>query len=218
MTSQPSTLAPNHWARAERAALSDLFLAVGPDAPTLCEGWTTRDLAGHLIVREGRIDASLGIMIPALADHGTKVRLKTQAGDWASVVDKVRNGPPRSSMFRAAKVDGAANTIEYFVHHEDVRRAQPEWQPRELDPIFEAELWDRLQKFAPRLMKSSPVGIVLAAPDGRTIAAKEGPDTVTITGAPAELTFYGYGRKQARIVLSGSDAATASVAATHFGI
>ena len=36
----------------ERSELCDLFLAVGPEAPTLCDGWTTLDLAAHLVVRE----------------------------------------------------------------------------------------------------------------------------------------------------------------------
>lgn len=218
MTSQPAVLPANHWARSERAALSDLFLELGPEAPTLCEGWNTRDLAGHLIVREGRIDAALGIMIPALASYADKVRLKAQAGEWSSVVEKVRNGPPKTSMMRAEKVDGAANTIEFFVHLEDVRRAQSGWEPRTLDPALQAELWTRLAKFAPRLMKASPVGLVLVTPEGATLTVKEGPTPVTITGEPAELTMFAYGRKEARVEMSGSDEAKAAVAATSFGL
>jgi hypothetical protein len=36
----------------ERLELCDLLLELGPDAPTLCEGWTTADLAAHLVLRE----------------------------------------------------------------------------------------------------------------------------------------------------------------------
>ncbi|MGD0448569.1 MAG: maleylpyruvate isomerase family mycothiol-dependent enzyme [Candidatus Dormibacteria bacterium] len=36
----------------ERRELCDLLIQVGPDAPTLCEGWTTSDLAAHLVLRE----------------------------------------------------------------------------------------------------------------------------------------------------------------------
>ena len=50
--------------RAERTALCDLFLAVGPDAPTLAGEWTTRDLAAHLVVRERRPDAAAGDRLP----------------------------------------------------------------------------------------------------------------------------------------------------------
>ena len=40
------------YSRVERLALCDLFDAVGPAAPTLCEGWDAYDLAVHLYVRE----------------------------------------------------------------------------------------------------------------------------------------------------------------------
>ncbi|MET9971520.1 TIGR03085 family protein, partial [Streptomyces sp. NPDC006356] len=33
------------FAKRERLLMADLLEAEGPDAPTLCEGWTTRDLA-----------------------------------------------------------------------------------------------------------------------------------------------------------------------------
>ena len=42
------------FAKRERLLLADLLEAEGPEAPTLCEGWSTRDLAAHLIVRERR--------------------------------------------------------------------------------------------------------------------------------------------------------------------
>ena len=55
--------------RRERYALCDTFEAVGPDAPTLCTPWRTRDLAAHLVIREGRPDAAVGLLVPPLA-HG----------------------------------------------------------------------------------------------------------------------------------------------------
>lgn len=48
-------------ARRERRALVATFREVGPQAPTLCEGWNTTDLAAHLVVRERRLDATAGI-------------------------------------------------------------------------------------------------------------------------------------------------------------
>ena len=39
-------------ARRERAALCDLALVLGEDAPTLCGAWTAKDLVAHLLVRE----------------------------------------------------------------------------------------------------------------------------------------------------------------------
>ena len=47
----------------ERAALCDLLDQLGPDAPTLCTGWTTRDLATHLYVRDRNPRAWAGISV-----------------------------------------------------------------------------------------------------------------------------------------------------------
>ncbi len=117
-------------ARSERAALADLFDAVGPDAPTLCEGWRTRDLAAHLVLRESRPDAAPGIVVRRLAGWTDRVQQGLARSDWPRLVDKVRSGPPTLSAFGLPGVDRLLNTTEYFVHHEDVRRAAPDWAPR----------------------------------------------------------------------------------------
>jgi uncharacterized protein (TIGR03085 family) len=116
-------------AQRERAALVETLRAVGPDAPTLCEGWTTRDLAAHLVVRERRLDATLGIALPMLADYTGKVQAKTaQSHSWEELVDMVSSGPPLYSPFKL--LDPVVNVGEMFIHHEDVRRAADGWQPR----------------------------------------------------------------------------------------
>ena len=79
--------APNAVARAERRGLCDLLLEVGPDAPTLCTGWTTRDLAAHLVVRESRPDASLGIVLPPLSGWTHRVQSGAARLDYAELVD-----------------------------------------------------------------------------------------------------------------------------------
>jgi uncharacterized protein (TIGR03085 family) len=121
-TTQPA--APNALAVAEREALADLMLEVGPDAPTLCGGWTTRDLAAHLVIRSDRPDAAAGIVIPALAGWTAKVQEKAARRDWDDLVRTVRRGAPGWSLQSRPSLDGQSNTIEYFVHHEDVRRAR----------------------------------------------------------------------------------------------
>ena len=104
---------------------------IGPDAPTLCEGWTTRDLAAHLVVRERRLDAAPGIAIPLLAGYTDKVQRQTAAStDWDELVDKISSGPPLLSPFKL--FDAVANMDEMFIHHEDVRRAQTGWEPSAL--------------------------------------------------------------------------------------
>lgn len=115
------------FARAERLALADTLLAAGPDAPTLCDGWATRDLAAHLVLRERRPDAAAGILITAVQRHTKQVQDRLAAGDYAALVGKVR----RPALWvRPAFADEAVNITEFLVHHEDVRRAAPGWTPR----------------------------------------------------------------------------------------
>ena len=54
-------------AKRERSALAQTLRTLGPDVPTLCQGWNSFDLLAHLITRETRPDAALGIFIPALS-------------------------------------------------------------------------------------------------------------------------------------------------------
>src|SRR6185312_282171 len=120
-------------AQRERAALVQTMRGVGPDAPTLCEGWTTRDLAAHLVIREYRPDAAPGILIPFLAAHNAKLQNQgSEPNAWDELVGKVAAGPPVYSPLKL--LDPVDNVAEMFIHHEDVRRAQPGWQPRVLEP------------------------------------------------------------------------------------
>ena len=121
-------------AQRERSALVDTLRIVGPDAPTLCAGWTTRDLAAHLVVRERRLDATPGISIPFLAGYTAKVQNQTaRSSSWDDLVEMVASGPPVYSPFKL--LDSVANLGEMFIHHEDVRRAVDGWQPRVLDEL-----------------------------------------------------------------------------------
>ena len=120
-------------AQRERAALVETLRSVGPDAPTLCGGWTTRDLTAHLVLREYRLDAAPGITVPALAGYTAKVQKQiTESTDWDALLAKFAAGPPLYSPLKL--LDSLANVTEMFVHHEDVRRAVPGWQPRALAP------------------------------------------------------------------------------------
>ena len=126
-------------AQRERAALVETMRAVGPDAPTLCEGWKTRDLAAHLMIREYRPDAAPGIMIPFFASRTAKVQNEVaERTDWDELVDKVASGPPVYSPLKL--LDPLVNVAEMFIHHEDVRRAQPDWEPRVLEQALVGSL------------------------------------------------------------------------------
>ena len=106
--------------------------SVGPDVPTLCEGWSTADLAAHLVVRERRPDSGPGLVWPPLAGHTEKVRRAVRDRmSWDKLVETVRRGPP----LLLRPFDGPMNTVELFIHVEDVRRAgQGGWEPRPISP------------------------------------------------------------------------------------
>lgn len=197
-------MANQNWAAAERRALADLLTETGPDAPTLCHGWTTADLVAHLLIREHRPDAAPGILIPLLAGHTDRVRRRTlESAPYAALVERFRQGPPAWSPLALPPVDAAANTVEYFVHHEDVRRAQPGWEPRELPAAFEDALWRRL-RMGRMVLRRLPVEITFAAPDGRTQRITKGGRQARVHGRPSELTLWALGRKDvAQVELTG---------------
>lgn len=203
------------FAQSERAALSELFLEVGPDAPTLCEGWDARDLAAHLVVRERRPDAAVGIVVKPLAGHLDSVQRGLAQGDYDRLVATVRSGPP----FPLTLVDAQINTSEYFVHHEDVRRAQDGWEPRDLDPRLESALWKILKMQGRMLFRHSSVGVALRRPDGTTHVARGAEPMVTLVGPASELLLYAFGRTtHARVDVEGDPDAVARFSGTSLGV
>lgn len=212
-------MSPTTLARAEREALCDLLLEVGPDAPTLCEGWTTFDLAAHLVVRERRPDSGPGLVVPFLAGWTERVRVGAKERGYPRLVELVRAGPPRYSPFSLPGADAAANTVEYFVHHEDVRRARPGWEPRALGPAADDELWRRATGGARLAFRKVGAGVVLRRPDGAEHVARPGSPAVTITGAPGELALVSSGRQaHARVEVTGDPAACRALAEARLGV
>ncbi|MEU8486039.1 TIGR03085 family metal-binding protein [Streptomyces sp. NPDC048641] len=200
-------------AKRERLLLADLLEASGPDAPTLCEGWNTRDLAAHVVVRERRADAAGGILIKQLAQRLERVQAEFAEKPYEELIQLIRTGPPRFSPFSVKQIDEASNAVEFYVHTEDVRRAQPDWTPRELDPVFADVLWSRLERMARVIGRKSPVGLVLRRPDGRTAVAHKGTPVVTVTGEPGELLMFAFGRQDAARV--GTDGEKDAVGKLH---
>lgn len=196
-------------AERERAALVETMRSVGPEAPTLCEGWKTRDLAAHLVIREYRPDAAPGILIPFFASHTGKVQNKVaDRTEWHELVDKIAAGPPLYSPLKA--LDPVANVAEMFIHHEDVRRAQPNWTPRELAPDLSAALRRTLSLMARLTLAKAPGRVALRTTEGKTVlTAGQGP-AVTVTGAPEELLLFAVGR-HANVDLAGDPAAVQAV-------
>jgi uncharacterized protein (TIGR03085 family) len=203
----------------ERSALATLLDELGPDAPTLCEGWDTRDLAAHLVARERRGDAALGLAFPPLAGHLASVQRSYARRPYADLVAMVRAGAPRWSAFRWSMVDRLLNTTEYFVHHEDVRRAQPGWVPRALPAAVQDGLWTAVKGRSALTFRGTDFGVTLARPDGQTHVATDGAPMVVLTGEPAELLLYLFGRREHAVVEAvGPAAALADLAGTSLDV
>jgi uncharacterized protein (TIGR03085 family) len=193
---------------------------LGPDAPTLCEGWDTYDLAAHLVARDRRPDSGPGLVIPAFAGWTEKVRRGMKRDNtYAELVALVRKGAPVWSPMGLPLMESASNTIEFYIHHEDVRRAQPHWTPRALPSDLEDALWRRLSAGGKLMMRNAPAGVRLVTPDGRETTAKSGEPMVTLTAAPSELILYCSGRQSAaRVDADGDPSAIARLGAASFGV
>jgi uncharacterized protein (TIGR03085 family) len=209
---------PERYARRERHDLADTLLAVGPDAATLCEGWATRDMAAHLVLREERPDAAAGILLKPLADRTKRIQDRLAAGDYAALVKRFRQ-PPWWSLVRIGAVEDAIDLAEFLIHHEDVRRATPGWQPRTLEKEYEEALFRRTRGTARLAARRFPASIVATSPGFGEFTAGQGGDKVEISGAPAELMFFFAGRQRAtQVDVSGPAELVTRVRKARFGI
>jgi uncharacterized protein (TIGR03085 family) len=203
--------------RSERAAMCDLFDAVGPDAPTLCEGWTTADLAAHLVVREHRPDALPGVIAGGpFARHTERLMEQAKSSGYNEMVATLRTKMPW--LFRTGP--GAfANVMENWIHHEDIRRANGHG-PRPPDAELDAFLWRSLA-LSGRMaaLKVKQLGFELDAGDGRRRVLRDAEPRVVMHGTPGEIVLYLSGRKgAAQVDLEGPDAAVQAVRDATFGL
>ena len=182
----------------ERAELADLLDELGPDSPTCCAGWRTAHLASHLVVRERRPDAmpgfglgEIGLGAPLAAwSERQQERLRTSTS-YTEVVARLRSGPPRWSPLAVPAVARLVNTAEFAVHHEDVRRAQPGWAPRELPRTSQDQLWAPATFFARRHRR----GVLMRRSDVDGVEKRIGAARTTLTGEPLELLLWAAGRE-----------------------
>ncbi len=210
---------PPAVSKVERALICDTLELAGPVAPTLSGKWDTHHLAAHLVVRERNPISSVRAAIPALGNP--LVESLVAEGDYAGLVARIRSGPPRLSPFGRAAGDRNLNTLEFYIHHEDVLRASSGWLRRQLPVWAENQIWARLRILAKLSMRRSPVPVALqrSDKDGEPPStASKGPDPVVVRGLPSELALYAYGRGQvASYELDGGDAAVEKLRASHFG-
>jgi uncharacterized protein (TIGR03085 family) len=204
----------------ERQQLCELFVELGSDAPTLLEPWSTRDLAAHLVVREHDSLAAPGLVLPGpwhelAARHTAKLAER----DFASLVDQIRSGPP-PGFFRIGWVRKFANLNEFFVHHEDVRRANG-WGPRRNVPDLDAALWRNVAR-APWLLARRLRGVGLElewAGTSERVRARRGAPTARLVGPPGELMLFLFGRRAvAEVEVAGEPTAVTAVRNTSFGM
>jgi len=162
----------------ERVQLCQRFEELGPDAPTLCEGWTTFDLAAHLALRERNVLAGPGILLgDAVAPLGRltdRLLAKEKERGYDRVVERVRTGPP-FGPFAIPGLRTQINLVEYAVHHEDVRRANGMSPRSGVDDLQDA-LWPLFTRLARFVLRGVPDGVEvrLARPGGDEKVARSG--------------------------------------------
>jgi uncharacterized protein (TIGR03085 family) len=205
----------------ERLELCALLDELGPSAPTLLEGWTTRDLAAHLVLRERDLIAAPCLVLPGPFQRFAerrRVRLANRH-DFAWLVARIRSGPP-AGFFRIGWVRSFPNLNEFFVHHEDVRRAGG-LGPRTLAPDLEAALWENVRRgsrYLSRRLRGPGLDIEWAG-KGESFAVRRGEPTARLGGTPGEVLLYVFGRQAAAEVdVTGTAEAVEAVHRTHFGM
>ena len=205
----------------ERLELCDLFDELGPSVPTLLDGWTAHDLAAHLVLRERDLVAGPCIVLPGAFQRFAEQRRVSLArsNDFSWLVARIRSGPP-VGLFRIGWVRALANLNEFFVHHEDVRRANG-LGPRSLTPAMDDALWRNVRRggrFLTRRLDGCGLEIEWAGTDQRVIV-QAGEPRAWLSGAPGELLLYIFGRQAAaHVEVSGSPDAVAAMQRKHFGM
>ena len=200
---------PVPTSRAERVALADLLAELGPEQPTRCEGWTTRDLAVHLVVRDRRPDAVPGLALGGpLAGWSERVVAGVRARPFPDLVADVRSGPPSWAPTSWPAVDRLVNTVEMVVHHEDVRRVQPGWAPRDLPADVQDQLWRSVPLLARANATGTAGGLVAVrtdSPAGTSVRRlRTGTPVTRVAGPPLEVLLWVSGRQDvARVEVTG---------------
>jgi len=208
----------------ERSALADTLDHTGPGVPTLCTGWDSAHLAAHLVLRERRPDLQVRTLLSRSSDPLTDALddLATRT-PWPQLVQAVRH-VPRLHPARLGAVDDRMNTIEFAIHHEDLRRTGSGWEPRVLPADLVEAIWANLPIVARLASRGLDVPVELrrvdgGRPDGRTVRVGRGSgERVQVAGEPLELALFMSGRAAvARVELTGPDDAVAKLRASRLG-
>jgi uncharacterized protein (TIGR03085 family) len=198
----------------ERIELAESLRLADPHDPTLCGDWNAAQLAGHLVLRERSLREGLGRVpshrLNAIAQRALDAYVAGRS--YQRLVDDVAGGPPPYSPFALPPVRETVNLLEYFVHHEDLRRAGEGWIPRVLPVQRQAAIWSRLRVTARLTLRMVPAPVRLEWPEHGSISVGSGDAAVTVTGAAEELALVAFGRQRAaRVDYDGPAEAVAKV-------
>jgi len=193
--------------RDERRASVETLRAAGPDASTVCDGWTARDVAGHLLIQDqgggapilltapiGLPMLRLGVRLPSrFAERMEGQQRAAMEVGWDAALEKLAAGPPRTV---AIPVLGSMRFHENWIHHEDVRRASDP-TPRPSAAEADDAIWSALRWYGPYQRKVlTGVDLVLQRDDGQELHIGDGDgDRVTAQGPAGELALIVAGRQ-----------------------
>lgn len=203
-------------AAGERDALVHALRQAGPGAPTLCEGWQTQDLAAHIVLRDSRPDVMARLHLPKLRKSAQQHMDSLAATDYEQLLTKVAAGPPAWSLARVKPLADLMNTVEFYVHTEDVLRAQLEdtdgdtlhggdesasaglhRSGREIPLPVRRALWRQGKQglFRMAAHKKGQRITFLSAGCGAVTSGPRSGEPLTVTGAPEELILWAFGRE-----------------------
>lgn len=184
----------------QRQDLATALRSVSADAPTLCEGWAAEDLALHIVIRDSRPDLLVGPSLPLVGEHADKALQNLRNTGYESLVNRAASGPPWFFPQNFPPLNDLMNTAEFYIHTEDVLRAQPDFDPahpRAISEKLRRRLWRQGTLMFPMAARSAKQRITFESPGyGSTTSGPSSAPKRKITGPPEELLLWAFGREE----------------------
>lgn len=143
-------------------------------------------------MRERKPWAIAGELIPGLSALPERAADAYHARALSSLVKQLESVPLPLWL-----IDPVLNGIEMFVHHEDIRRAQPSWTVRDLLAGDERTLWLGVRMLARLQSRRVDVPLVVQAGERRAVVMR-GADAVVVSGPISEILLLLAGRSAVR--------------------
>jgi uncharacterized protein (TIGR03085 family) len=173
-------------------------------------------MAAHVYVRERRPDAALGVLplgpVSRYTDRVMESVLEAQG--YEGLLRKLREPAP---ILRVLHIDEAINSVEFFIHTEDVRR--PNNMPdRELPDEFERKIAGRLKQQGRLSFRRAGARVRLVPTVGEPAEFGKGP-VVEVHGKPSELMLLAFNRKaDAKVEYTGDPAGIEALKKARLGL